>query len=81
MIEAGGVGNPGNIPGTPTAAGNLNSTDVDNPPDAWSLAVATPTPGANGYVCSYTLTATGAWTYTLNNSNADRTGAERRATR
>ena len=65
VIEAGGVGS--GIPGAPVAIGNLNSTDVDNPPDAWT-AVATPTPGANGYG-SYTLTAAGVWTYTLDNSN------------
>ena len=64
VIEAGGVAN-----GTPTATGDLNSTDVDNNPnDAWT-AVGT-TPGASGYG-SYTLTAAGVWTYTLDNSNAD----------
>ena len=57
--------------------GNLNSTDVDNPPDAWT-AVGTATASANGYG-SYTLTATGVWIYTLDNSNADRAGAQRRA--
>jgi len=31
VIEAGGVAN--GTPGTPTATGNLDSTDVDNPPD------------------------------------------------
>ena len=30
VTEAGGVGS--GIPGTPTATGNLTSTDVDNPP-------------------------------------------------
>ena len=64
VIEADGVAN-----GTPTATGDLNSTDVDNNPnDAWT-AVGT-TPGASGYG-SYTLTAAGVWTYTLDNSNAD----------
>ena len=63
VTEAGGVAN-----GTPTATGDLNSTDVDNNPnDAWT-AVGT-TPGASGYG-SYTLTAAGLWTYTLDNSNA-----------
>ena len=33
VIEAGGVNN--GTPGTPTATGDLNSTDVDNPNDAW----------------------------------------------
>ena len=62
VVEAGGVAN-----GTPTATGDLNSTDVDNPNDAWT-AVGT-TPSASGYG-SYTLTAAGLWTYTLDNSNA-----------
>ena len=34
VVEAGGVAN--GTPGTPTATGDLNSTDVDNPNDAWS---------------------------------------------
>ena len=66
MIEAGGVAN--GTPGTPTATGDLNSTDVDNPDDAWT-AVGASIAGANGYG-SYTLTAAGVWTYTLDNSNA-----------
>ena len=33
MTEAGGVAN--GTPGTPTATGDLNSTDVDNPDDLW----------------------------------------------
>ena len=41
---------------------------MDNPPDDWT-AVATPTPGDNGFG-TYTLTAAGVWTYTLDNSNA-----------
>ena len=52
MTEAGGVAN--GTPGTPTATGDLNSTDVDNADDAWT-AVGTPTASANGYG-SYTLT-------------------------
>ena len=67
VVEAGGVAN--GTPGVPIAFGNLNSTDVDNPPDAWT-AVATPTASANEYG-SYALTAAGVWTYTLNNSNPD----------
>ncbi len=65
VIEAGGVAN--GTPGIPTATGNLNSTDVDNPPDAWD-AVGIPLSGDNGFG-SYTLTASGLWTYTLDNSN------------
>ena len=66
VTEAGGVAN--GTPGTPTATGDLNSTDVDNPGDAWT-AVATPIAGDNGFG-TYTLTAAGVWTYTLDNSNA-----------
>ena len=66
VLEAGGVNN-GSL-GTPTATGDLNAADVDNPNDAWT-AVATPTASANGYG-TYTLTAAGVWTYTLDNSNA-----------
>ena len=63
VTEAGGVAN--GTPGTPTATGNLNSTDVDNPNDAWT-AVGT-TASTSGYG-SYTLTAAGVWTYTLDNT-------------
>ena len=66
VMEAGGVNN--GTPGTPTATGDLNSTDVDNAVDAWT-AVGAATASANGYG-SYTLTAAGVWTYTLDNSNA-----------
>ena len=65
VLEAGGVTN--GTPGIPTATGDLDAADVDNPPD-WT-PVGTPTPSANGYG-SYTLTAAGVWTYTLDNSNA-----------
>ena len=74
VTEAGGVAN--GTPGTPTATGDLNSTDVDNPADAWT-AVSAPAASASGYG-SYTLTAAGVWTYTLDNNNADRAGAQRR---
>ena len=40
----------------------------DNPSDAWT-AVGTATASTNGYG-TYTLTAAGAWDYTLDNSNA-----------
>ena len=66
VTEAGGVNN--GTPGIPTATGNLNSTDVDNPNDAWDV-VSTSLRGAGGFG-SYTLTAAGVWTYTLDNSNA-----------
>ena len=66
MIEAGGVNN--GTPGTPTATGDLNSTDVDNLPDSWQ-AVAAGAATANGYG-TYALDAAGVWTYTLDDSNA-----------
>ena len=66
VVEAGGVNN--STPGTPTATGDLSSTDLDNPNDVWT-AVGTATASANGYG-TYTLTAAGLWTYTLDNSNA-----------
>ena len=65
VTEAGGVGS--GIPGIPVAVGDLNASDVDNPPDDWT-AVTTPISGDNGFG-SYTLTAAGVWTYTLDNSN------------
>ena len=65
VVEAGGVAN--GTPGTPIATGHLNSTDVDNPDDAWNVVGAS-LPGDNSFG-SYTLTAAGVWTYTLDNSN------------
>ena len=63
VTEAGGVNN--GTPGTPTATGNLNSTDVDNSNDLWE-PVNTPLRSQFG---TYTLTAAGVWTYTLDNDN------------
>ena len=65
VTEAGGLAN--GTPGTSTATGDLNSTDVDNPNDAWDV-VTIPLPGNNDFG-SYTLSAAGVWTYSLNNSN------------
>ena len=65
VLEAGGVAN--GTPGIPTATGDLDAADVDNPPD-WT-PVGTPTTGDNGYG-TYTLTAAGVWAYTLDDSNA-----------
>ena len=64
VVEAGGVNN--GTPGAPTATGNLDSTDLDNPNDAWTPVTATT--GDNGYG-TYTLTAAGLWTYTLDDDN------------
>ena len=66
VTEAGGVNN--GTPGTPTATGDLNASDVDNPADAWT-AVGTATASASGYG-TFTIDAAGVWTYTLDNSNA-----------
>ena len=65
VVEAGGVNNA--IPGTPTDSGDLNATDVDDPADSWEV-VSTPTASTNGYG-TFTITAAGVWTYTLDNSH------------
>ena len=66
VVEAGGVAN--GTPGTPTATGDLLATDVDNTADAFQ-AVVTATASTGGYG-TYTVTAAGVWTYTLDNTNA-----------
>ena len=55
-------------PGIPIASGDLLATDVDNTNDAFQ-AVGSPAASANGYG-TYTISATGAWVYTLDNANA-----------
>ena len=64
VVEAGGVAN--GTPGTPTDTGDLNFTDVDDPNDAWE-EVSFPTASTYG---TFTLTAAGLWTYTLDDTNA-----------
>ena len=66
VIEAGGVANA--TPGTPTATGTLTDTDVDNSANTFT-AVATATASSGGFG-TFTMTAGGVWTYTLNNTNA-----------
>jgi VCBS repeat-containing protein len=66
VVEAGGVAN--GTPGTPTATGDLNSTDVDNPSDAFQ-AVAAGAASVSGYG-TYAISAAGIWSYTLDNTNA-----------
>ncbi len=66
VTEAGGVNN--GTPGVPTATGDLNSTDVDDPADSWEV-INSPTASANGYG-TFMIDTAGVWTYTLNNSNA-----------
>jgi VCBS repeat-containing protein len=63
VIEAGTAS-----PGTPTAIGTLIDTDVDNPPNSFT-AVSSPTASTGGYG-TFTMTAAGVWTYTLNNTNS-----------
>ncbi|SFN90050.1 VCBS repeat-containing protein [Bradyrhizobium sp. Rc3b] len=65
IIEAGGIAN--GTPGTPIATGTLSDTDVDDPPNTFT-AVSSPTASAGGYG-TFTMTAAGVWTYTLDNAN------------
>ena len=55
-------------PGTPIVSGTLTDTDVDNPANTFT-AVSTATASTCGYG-TFTMTAGGVWTYTLNNTNA-----------
>ncbi|OAF18069.1 VCBS domain-containing protein [Bradyrhizobium neotropicale] len=66
VIEAGCVDNQ--MPGRPTATGLLTDTDPDNPPNTFT-AVSSPKPSAGGFG-TFTMTATGVWTYTLDNNNS-----------
>ncbi|MFZ2160249.1 MAG: VCBS domain-containing protein, partial [Bradyrhizobium sp.] len=66
VIEAGGAANA--TPGTPTATGTLTDIDVDNAPNTFT-AVSSPTASAGGYG-TFTMTAAGVWTYTLNNADS-----------
>lgn len=63
VIEAGTFS-----PGVPIATGTLTDTDVDNPPNTFT-AVTSPTASDDGYG-TFTMTAAGAWTYTLDNNNS-----------
>ncbi|WP_441276863.1 T1SS-143 repeat domain-containing protein [Tardiphaga sp. 172_B4_N1_3] len=58
---------PGYLSAGTSASGDLNSTDIDNPADAWTV-VATAIATASDYG-KYTIDATGHWTYTVNDSN------------
>ncbi len=53
--------------GAPTATGTLTDTDVDNPSNSFA-AVDSPTASAGGYG-NFTMTADGAWIYTLNDKS------------
>ncbi|WP_246551000.1 VCBS domain-containing protein [Bradyrhizobium liaoningense] len=65
IIEAGGIAN--GTPGTPIATGTLSDTDVDDPPNTFTT-VSSPTTSTRGYG-TFTMTAAGVWTYTLDNAN------------
>ena len=65
VVEAGGVHNA--TPGVPTAIGLLTDTDVDNPSNTF-LAVTSPQTSDHGYG-SFTMTASGTWTYSLDEGN------------
>jgi VCBS repeat-containing protein len=54
-------------PGTPIATGTLTDTDVDNTPNTFT-AVSCPTASHCGFG-TFTMTAAGVWTYTLDNDN------------
>ncbi|MBH5401917.1 M10 family metallopeptidase C-terminal domain-containing protein [Bradyrhizobium sp. CNPSo 4010] len=64
-IEAGGTAN--GTPGMPVATGTLTDTDVDDPPNTFT-PVSSPTASAGGYG-TFTMTASGVWTYTLDDAN------------
>jgi VCBS repeat-containing protein len=66
VIEAGGVANA--LTGTPTAIGLLTDADPDNTSNTFT-AVTSPTASAGGFG-TFTVTASGAWNYTLDNSNS-----------
>jgi len=65
VVEAGGVANA--IVNSPTATGDLLSTDPDNIADAFQAVNAGATT-ANGYG-TYGMTAAGVWTYSLSNGH------------
>ena len=63
VIEAGA-----GTAGTPTMTATLTDSDVDNVSNSFQ-AVSSPTVSSGGYG-TYTMTAGGTWSYTLNNSSA-----------
>ena len=66
VIEAGGAAN--SVSCKPTATGTLTDTDVDNTPNTFT-AIDTPKASTGGYG-TFTMTADGVWTYTLDNNNS-----------
>ena len=65
-IEAGSAANT--ALGALSATGTLNSTDVDDAPNTFA-AVSTPAASAHGFG-TFTMTADGVWTYTVNDANS-----------
>src|SRR5205085_1000193 len=66
VSEAGNLDNGAVVAGTPSASGTLTSSDVD------SGATATWSGNASGTYGAFAINAsTGAWTYTLDNSDGD----------
>jgi VCBS repeat-containing protein len=53
-------------PGIPTATGTLTSTDVDNPSNSFTPVKCQESDGGYG---TFTMTADGVWTYTIDNDN------------
>src|SRR6202012_4642113 len=66
VTEAGGVSN--GTAGTPSVTGLLTDTDVDNTPNTFQAV--TTAAASDGHYGSYTMTADGHWTYTVDNTNA-----------
>src|SRR5207244_1011431 len=64
----GSVIETGATPGTPTATSTLTDTDVDNTPNTFT-AVSSPAASAGGYG-TFTMTAAGVWTYSLDDTNS-----------
>ncbi|WP_080751899.1 VCBS domain-containing protein [Bradyrhizobium japonicum] len=65
-IESGGVANA--VSGPPVTTGKLSDIDVDDPINTFA-AVNSPTKSAHGYG-TFTMTADGVWSYTLDQSNS-----------
>jgi VCBS repeat-containing protein len=63
VVEAAGAD-----PGTPTASGDLDATDVDNPNDDFQAGAGDSDKGYG----TYGVNAAGQWTYTLENGNTDK---------
>ena len=67
-VISGTTGGSVTAAGTLVATGALTDTDVDNPANTFQ-AVTTATASSQGFG-SYTVDASGNWSYTLDNNNA-----------